>query len=180
MQDNLLVKKELKEIALVCILLAAKLMDDESTIYRLTEIVLTYNENFKNNIAFREMQIMNLLKWDLRGTTVLEFLEVFLAHGMLFSKEKTEKLSELIGKDARNFADLCIQEYEFMDSDPLNLAAAIIVVIRELHNLENPWREELELITTLNKNDISENTKILFIYYKRWKKELKFSLCIIE
>lgn len=51
-------------------------------------------------------------------------------------------------KYAEFFTDFCIQESQFIRTEPLSLATAIIAVTRKHMCLETIWTEEMCLLTT--------------------------------
>ena len=176
--ENHLKENELRNIALICIILAAKLTEDYCKVDRIIKEFKRNMGNLNLNIMKYEMQIMSNLHWDIHHVSTIEFIQFFLSQGITFTHDlvsypyQNENTVKSLRKHAEFFADLCLQEYEFVTVDSLLLAAGIIAAARKCFKFRTIWNEELELITTVKENDaLNYSAQILNKYNKLFPKD---------
>ena len=106
-------------------------------------------------------QVLALLAWDLQCVTPLDFVQFFVAQGILYSSDflclsvPREKAAQTLNKYAEFLADLCLHEYFFQQVASLSLAAAIIAAARYLLHYPHVWTSELQSLTGVPYADIT-------------------------
>lgn len=171
--ENNLKENELKSISLVCILLAGKLAERDPEVERIASAFRKNMGNSRINIRQYEVQIMNHLNWDLQRVTAMDFVNFFISQGIVFTSDNinssppTEQSAKSLRQYSEFFTDLCLQEYEFISTDSLVLAAGIIAAARKMLKLKDIWRRELELLTTVNKADAENCAEIILKKYEK-------------
>lgn len=119
-----------------------------------------------------ELLILELLEWNIRTVTPVQFLEFFLVRGVVFGTDNSslraidERLLRYVRKYATFFTDLVLQEYSFNRFDSLIVACAAIAAARKIVGLSAPWNEELTELTTVTWEQLSECYKELVQFYK--------------
>mgnify|MGYP003879797029 FL=1 len=118
-----------------------------------------------------ELMILEVLDWKLRSVTPPQFLELFLAKGVVFSTDSSliraidGKLLRYIRKYAEFFADLALQEYSFNRFDSHTVACACIAASRKFVGLRPSWNDQLTELTTATWEQISTCfSEILQVY----------------
>eukprot|EP00826_Nyctotherus_ovalis_P001881 TRINITY_DN10346_c0_g1_i1.p1 TRINITY_DN10346_c0_g1~~TRINITY_DN10346_c0_g1_i1.p1 ORF type:complete len:260 (+),score=79.21 TRINITY_DN10346_c0_g1_i1:1092-1871(+) len=170
--DNHLKENELKSIALICILLAAKLTESDSTVNNVASLFRKIIGSYKLSIMQYEAQIMQQLNWDLQHITAMEFIKFFASQGIVFSADvvnsgaPSEKAVKSLRQYAEFFADLCLQESEFIGSDSLVLAAGIIAAARKMLKFKKVWNKELEELVTVKREDAEICAEVILKKYE--------------
>lgn len=100
--ENSLSHKELKGIALICTLLAAKLAERDPQVVRVASL-------FRKRVDVRryEAQIMAHLNWDLQRVTAVEFVNFFLSQGIVFTSDSVNSSlpNERTAKSLRQYVE---------------------------------------------------------------------------
>lgn len=170
--ENNLKEKELKSIALICVLLAGKMTEKDPEVARIASLFRKNMGNSRINIRQYEAQIMNHLNWDLQRITAMEFINFFIAQGIAFTSDSVNSTtpSEQTAKSLRQysefFTDLCLQEYDFISADSLILAAGIIAAARKMLKFHDAWCEELELLTTVKAKEAEDCAEEILAKYE--------------
>lgn len=113
-----------------------------------------------------EVMVLGSLDWSLSFATVIEYVQLFLSQGVLFSSDRVisafnpcclaelqqqspieERLADQIEKYAEFFADLCLQDFSFYSHSSLTVACGIISAARFYVGIEDVWAPELEELT---------------------------------
>jgi len=192
--ENNLKEKELRSIALVCILLAGKLTERDPKITHIASLFRKNMENSKINIRQYEAQIMDHLNWDLQRITAMEFINFFISQGIAFTSDSVnsslpnEQTAKSLRQYAEFFTDMCLQEYEFISADSLLLASGIIAAARKMLKFKDVWRKELEILTTVKTKEAEDYAHIILSRYdklfprtlKRAKQNENVELSIIK
>ena len=114
LNECILVKKEVKNIAMICILIAAKLNEPAEKLNKLLKIIS--KSLMKANLSALEWQIMTILHWNLQCITIADFLDLFMDEfESSFSNYKEKERSFVKFKEVlRILSDLCLEKYEFI------------------------------------------------------------------
>jgi len=167
-ESNLLEESELEDVGMVCFLIAGKYLE---TPQEIESLIYTFREQIGStdniDVTKYEIQIMNLLHWDLHCVTPLDFLNIFKSQGIFFCSDhvsslmtdntcSTESLSKRLDYLLEYVTNACLKEYEFIVMDPLIVAAGILAIARNLMGLMIMWNESLELLTTVTVNEVEE------------------------
>ena len=88
--------------------------------------------------------MLSTLNWDLMLATPIDFLNVYLAMGIMFSNDRVpsahnaqemdipnQKTLEYLRKYCEFFIDLCLQEYDFQRYESQTIAVAVIMSARK-------------------------------------------------
>eukprot|EP00826_Nyctotherus_ovalis_P010131 TRINITY_DN12695_c0_g2_i1.p1 TRINITY_DN12695_c0_g2~~TRINITY_DN12695_c0_g2_i1.p1 ORF type:complete len:363 (+),score=49.54 TRINITY_DN12695_c0_g2_i1:125-1213(+) len=172
LEHNFLKRNELKDVALVCLLIAGKYLETQREIENLL-IFFKEKVGHLKDISKYEMQIMGHLNWDFRCVTPIEFIDIFKSQGVLFCSDNissliaAEPLSERLDNILDYVGSSCLKEYELVKTDPLVLAAGILAVARKLLGLKNMWNEPLELLTSVEKGEAEKCARLILKYCKK-------------
>jgi len=173
MCENRLEESELQDIALICMLLSAKLSERDPEVEGIIAFFRNKMHNPKLDIMKYEVQVMHHLNWDLQGVTPMEFIQFFVSQGITYnndiinSSNPNEQNAKSLRQYSEFFADLCLQEYEFINADPLILAAGVIAASRKVLKFSKIWTNELEALTTIMQNEAESCASIILNYYEK-------------
>ena len=110
-----------------CIFFSAKYCEKDSRGPTAQDIFILSNKQFTAQQVIRnETNVLQVLNWDIMLSSPIDFLNVYLALGILFSNDRVpvpqnpqemdvpnSKTLEYVRKYCEFFADMCLQEYEF-------------------------------------------------------------------
>lgn len=163
-------------LATACISIAAKYEEAEEDCPAIPDLLhLTkLNTAGHTSLSFREgeLEVLRYLGWRLRAIPPLHFIGYFLAKGVTFENDSwqgralIEKIPKYVRKYADFFCNLTLQEYQFQQYLPSQLAAAILLASRVALHLEPRWRPELAELTGYRENDILDVFKHVWSYYE--------------
>lgn len=166
LKHNFLKRNELKDVALVCLLIAGKYLETQREIENLLDF-FREKMGYIKDISKYEIQIMGHLNWDLRCVTPIEFVDLFKSQGVFFCSDNissliaAEPLSERLDNILEYVSSSCLKTYELMKTDPLVLAAGMLAVARKLLGLRNMWNEPLELLTSVEKRQAEKCARLI-------------------
>ena len=173
MCENRVEERELQDIALICILLSGKLTERDPEVNSIVSLFRKRMSNPKLDLMKYEVQVLAHLDWDLKCITAMEFIQFFASQGILFSNDSigsvqiAEQSAKSLRQYAEFFADLCLQEYELIQADPLIVSAGIIAAARKTLKFNKVWSEELEELTTVMKKEAENFGSSILKYYER-------------
>ena len=102
-----------------------------------------------------ELLILQLLEWNLKTISPLQFVQFYISKGIIFSTDKSflraidGKLLRFLRKYSEFFLDLALQEYTFNKYSSHILACAAIAGARKAIGVIPIWNEELIEFTQL-------------------------------
>jgi len=159
-------EKDLQEIVLICLLLSAKLTETDQTIDHIKSLFKSRFGIKGQLLKNKETQALNQLNWDLQCVTSFDFIQLFVAQGVVFTNDMvktsrgnkiaTLKVSESVRKYAEFFAEVCAQRHALTNYSALELACGIIAVARKQMKLINIWTHEVELLTGMRYIEIEK------------------------
>ncbi len=173
MCENRLEEKELQDIALICMLLSGKLTERDPAIERIISFFRKKMGDPKLDLMRYEVQVMSHLNWDLQGVTAMEFIQFFIPQGIVFTNDvigcvaANEQSAKSLRQYVEFFADMCLQEYSFIQYDPLLLAAGIIAAGRKTLKFSKAWGKELEVLTTVPQKEAEKAGNAVLRYYEK-------------
>lgn len=173
MCENRLEEKELQDIALICMLLAGKLAERDPEVEGIISFFRRKMGNPRLDLMRYEVQVMHHLNWQLQRVTAMEFIQFFVSQGILFNSDlvgsslATEQTAKSLRQYSEFFADLCLQEYAFLQADPLVLSAGIIAAARKTLRFQKAWGKELEALTTVEQKDVEKCANIVLRHYEK-------------
>ena len=156
--ENTIEESEMQTVGLMCMLISAKLGEADPEVDRIKAL-------FKNRLGIRGYQLMKketyvltLLHWELQCVTVMDFIGLFVAQGVVFTNDKimkstarsktpSPKVASAVRKYAEFFADMCLQRPSLLSMETLYLAAGIIALSRKQMKLAEVWNKELSMMT---------------------------------
>lgn len=115
-----------------------------------------------------ELLILELLGWELKTITAIQFVHFYLSKGCTFSTDKCyireidAKLLRYLRKYAEFFVDLSLQDYEFVEFNAHIVACASIAGARKAVGLLPLWNEELEELTQTSWDEIDKCFRALY------------------
>jgi len=165
--ENYLKDNEIKPIALICMLLAVKLTEDDRVVNNIASLFRKTIGSHKLNIMQYEIQVMRQLNWDLQHVTTIDFIKSFIVQGVVFSSDiaVNEKSVRSLRQYAEFFADMCLQECEFISVDSLVLAAGIIAAARKILAFQKIWNKELEELVAVKREDAEKYAELILYKY---------------
>jgi Cyclin, C-terminal domain len=124
----------------------------------------TGNSYSEQQIIEKEGEILRTMKWDLLKYSIIDFVNLFLSQGCIFSHDElsvikkenmgrnsvtkvSQQNAEYLRKYAEFFTDFCLQDENFIYSNYCLLACAILAFSRKHIRLNNLWPIELELMS---------------------------------
>jgi hypothetical protein len=177
MAENNIAEHDLQPLALVCLLIAGKLIEKDCMVMKIVGLLQKRMNVTGIQIRKYEMQVLSLLHYDPQCVTPVDFLQFFASQGLLFSNDKVltasgfklpnEKIASSLRKYTEFFADMCLQEYSFLAIDSLHLSAAIIAASRKALKIEKVWTNELCLMTSFKYGEISMAVDQIFTSYNK-------------
>ena len=168
---NTLLESEYKNVALICILLAGKLNEHDPKIEKIRFIFCSMVKMSRLNVMNYEAQIARSLNWEFHCVTVMDFLKFFIPQGIAYTSDNINcaPLNEQAIKGLRQycefFADMCLQEYEFIAIDSLIMAAGIIAAARRIMSFSKIWPEELETLVHIKAAEAEVFSEKVLIKY---------------
>jgi hypothetical protein len=170
--ENVVAEEHAQPVAIICMLIASKLIAKDCDIEHVISLFKRKMNNPGVEIMKYEMQVMTLLHWDMQCVTPMDFVQVFVSQGVLFSNDTVLNTTGMVGEQiARSlrqysefFADLCLQEHGLLHIESLHMAAAIIAASRKALKLTREWCRELEALTTLAYQDIEADVNLIMRY----------------
>ncbi|CAG9334194.1 CCNJL_4 [Blepharisma stoltei] len=155
--DSLLSTKEfskplLQPIGLIALLVAAKSEEGDENVPRFHQLV-RFTQNSVATLKRLELELLTTLKWQIVVVTPLHFIYFYTSHGVVFINDAigasrvNERTASYVRKYAEFFADLALQEHEFIQFSAENIACACIAGARKVVGIFNIWPAELEEMT---------------------------------
>jgi len=162
--------------ATACISIAAKYEEAEEHCPHIPELLqLTKLAHAGHtSLSFRagEVEVLRLLKWQLRAFPALHVAGYFLSKGVCYvddtwqNRELVDKVPKYVKKYVEFFCNLTLQDYAFQQYLPTQLGAAVILASRVALQLEPRWRPELVRLTGYEEQDIVEIFHHVWTYYE--------------
>ncbi|GKY99513.1 hypothetical protein MPSEU_000905500 [Mayamaea pseudoterrestris] len=163
-------------LATACISIAAKYEEAEEQTPHIPELLqLTrLSAAGHTSLSFREgeLDVLRRLSWKLRAFPPLHVGNYFLSKGVVFEddlwqgRELIEKIPKYMKKYIEFFCNLCLQDYQFQQYLPTQLAAAVVLSSRVALNIEPRWRFELVHLTGYEEAEIFHIFQHVFQYYE--------------
>lgn len=127
-----------------------------------------------NSLSFREgeVQVLKHLGWRLRAFPAIHVIGYYLSKGVCFEddiwqgRDMIEKIPRYVKKYAEFFCNLTLQNYQFQQYLPTQLAAAILLASRVALQLEPQWRPELVHLTGYEDREIVDIFRHVWAYYE--------------
>lgn len=173
MGENTVAQSDAHAVAVVCMLVAGKLTEKDAVVSRVAGLLTRKLSCPRASIMQYEVQIMSLLHWDMQGVTALDFVELLVAQGVVFTTDSllatanTEQIAKSTRQYAEFFADLCLQEATLSQTDPLRLAGGILAAARRSMGFGRVWPFELEALTGLSLAEVDWQFNTIMRSYER-------------
>lgn len=115
------------------------------------------------SLSFRdgESWVLKTLGWRIRAFPPIHIANYFLSKGGVFEddswngREVIPKIPKYIRKYVEFFCNLALQDYEFQQYLPTQLAAAVLLASRVALEVEPRWRPELVALTGYEEHEIT-------------------------
>jgi len=175
MDCSVVVRSRLQLVAAACILIAAKIEEQEDNIPR----VAVLNHYSGNTCSYEfiikmESLILNRLHWELVILTPLNFLEYYLLVSLSSNEISNathlgswEKARAHLSKTAEFFVDLCEHQSFFREYLPSIVAGSCVAAARHMLQLRPVWSPSLQLISGLSLDDISHCLNCIWSFYNQ-------------
>lgn len=177
MSENTIVESDLQPLGLVCLLIAAKMSEKDRPVAQIKSLLMKQMSILPTQIRRYEMQVLSLLRWDLQCVTPMDFVQFFVQQGILFTNDRvlsstgpklpSSKLALTARQYAEFFADMCLQEYAFLSTTSLHLAASVLAAARKMLKTENIWSPQLAMMTGVQYTEISKTVEQIFKIYNK-------------
>lgn len=173
--SNTIPRAQWQLLATACITIAAKYEEAEEHCPHIPDLLrLTKLSSGHTSRSFREaeLEVLRRLGWRLRAVPPLHVVNYLLQKGVCFQDDLWQKramipkIPKYIQKYAEFFCNLTLQDYNFQQYLPTQLAAAIIYCSRVALQLEPRWRPELSRLTGYDEDDISHIVEQVWSYYQ--------------
>jgi len=168
-------RPRLQLVAAACILVAAKIEEQEDNIPRIAALSHYSGNTISHELVIKmESFILNKLQWELVILTPLNFLEYYLLVVVSPSELATsphlgtcekEKARSYVTKTAEFFVELCQQQSFFREYLPSIVAGSCVAAARQMLQLRPVWCPALQLISGLTTDDISHCFNSIWSYY---------------
>lgn len=161
--ENHVDEDELQEIALICLLLAAKLSESYNKVNSIARLFKEKKGSTKNDISKYEIQILGLLRWNLSCVTIIEFIQFFISQQRVLSSEMFDcpLVSGRLLIKVNEYCTLALKEYELVTADRLVLAASVIAAARKSLGIKNAWPKELYDLTSVKEEEMRHCLRVL-------------------
>jgi hypothetical protein len=168
---------KIKLVALASLMVASKYFELDKNIPRIKTLLDAANNEFTvSEMKATENMILHHLNWNLECTTPMDYLDFFLAQGVVFMDDKitqggmmkvaSKKASESVRKYCEFFADLCLQHYSFTEYSSLETASAIIASARKAIKFQKIWCDHLIALTGVEFRQIKPCFEAIYsVYY---------------
>ncbi|KAG8240445.1 hypothetical protein J437_LFUL003159, partial [Ladona fulva] len=173
MDNHEIATPQLKLLAIVCLLLAAKFEELDSNVPKISSLQSKLESNYEaTDFITIEIVILNFLDWNLAYPTVAHFIECFgnfvvqtsdlkyfqgNFRGSACNQDSICKLKQL-KSDAddiiQDFMGIVIQDIGYMSFQPSLIAAAVIFLTRFMLSLQPEWTSTLAEVTKWSIPDI--------------------------
>lgn len=168
-------KSRLQLLAVACILIAAKIEEQEENIPRITTLNYHCGNVYPKQIMLKmESLVLNYLKWEVVIITPINFLEFYLQ--VAFNPGELANNPHIRGyadtntylmNTAEFFVDLCQHQSFFREYLPSVVAAASIAVSRHVLKIQPVWSPALQLLTGYSPDDIAQCSGDIWSYYNQ-------------
>lgn len=163
----------MQALAFVSVYVASKTSEPEERVLPLANAVeLFYNEFTEAQFAALETFVVKLFGWNLNLRTPLTFLHFFFARGIVSSADLPRgpiqqrlSLARRVQNRAVELLELSLADYGYYKYTSLAVAAAAVAASRRLSGLAT-WNEDLEGLTRISLNVISECVNSLYLRYR--------------
>jgi len=168
-------RSRLQLVASACILIAAKIEEQEDNIPRIAALSHYSGNSFSHEFVIKmESFILNRLQWELVILTPFNFLEYYLLVSFSPNEISTaphlapyEKARSYLSKTAEFFVDLCEHQSIFREYLPSIVAGSCVAAARQMLQLRPVWCPALQLISGLTTDDISHCFNSIWSYYNQ-------------
>eukprot|EP00826_Nyctotherus_ovalis_P026235 TRINITY_DN2050_c0_g1_i3.p1 TRINITY_DN2050_c0_g1~~TRINITY_DN2050_c0_g1_i3.p1 ORF type:complete len:355 (+),score=48.18 TRINITY_DN2050_c0_g1_i3:146-1210(+) len=171
-----LLQEDHKKTSLLCLFLAAKLIESDKTVHHIKALLKTRFNITSSFLRQHEVKLLTLLSWNLQCVTVLDFIQLFEAQGIVFNSDKvnasntekpvTQRIAESVKKYAEFFAEMCLQRPGLAKFNKLQVACGCVAAARKQMQLALVWSEELEAMTGVKHRGIETCIKNIEGHYE--------------
>jgi hypothetical protein len=160
--------------AVCCLNVAAKQEEAERNMPMVSELAAAAELMLSTNAVTQgELRLAQALDWKLSRVTPMHFLGYYLHGGVTFEGDLCQgralvsKVTRYMKKYVEFFANLCQQDYGFLQHMPSEIAAASILAARRALCISPLWRPELQNLTGYSQSEINPCAQDLWGFYTR-------------
>jgi hypothetical protein len=166
---------KLQLVAIACILIAAKIEEQEENIPRIRTLSYHCGHAYTRQFILKmESVLLNYLKWEVIIITPLNFLEYYLQVAFHPSELASnphittyEDTKSYLEHTAEFFVDLCQHYSFFREYLPSLVASAAIAASRQILKIQPVWSPSLCLLSSYSLDDISPCLANIWSFYSQ-------------
>lgn len=162
---------QLQGVALVSLVIASKCEDLIDDFVHIAEVA-NYTKIPKSRLKELELEVLDTINWNIKRVTPLHYIQLYNSLGILYDSDEIDstdwlKVVRCVRKYTEFFADMCLQESQFLNYSSEEIALSCIACARKIVNINPIWSPEL---SELSKFDLNMNCcrEIDSIYYKQF------------
>ena len=193
---NLLEKRNSKDLIILTIMLiSAKYNERDEVLISFEDLQKEMGTHFsQRNLVASERKILKTLNWNLRLTTLMQYVQFYYSTGVIFSndnfiskqnhkigiKETKDmcKLSERLIRKCERFADLTIVQNITKRTETRLFGLACVLCARKACNIEPVFNENFRIFYNITQNQIEPYFMNVWRIYEIAKTPVVFMSCV--